>query len=422
MKKQNEDILLQRCRTLIENKLGWGSADLWHNEVYTELSEAIRQETNVLLSPTTLKRVWGRLKYQGTPSISTLNTLAQFAGYLNWRDFKQKGKLPKAKAENRKKKSHIALVLMSSAFLLILLISLFSMINLNKSNPSIADLSQIQFSSQPVTEGIPNTVIFNFDLGSVRADSISIQQSWDTQKSFGVKANQKQATGIYYYPGYFRAKLLLDGKIVKEHDLFVKSDSWMGAIDYRPIPKYVDQDGFLDEKLAFSSSIIDEIAVNETPVGSSFHKVQDFGNVSGDNITFNTSIRNAYKDKWAVCQNINILLLGTEGAFILPFSITGCVSDISLMLNDLYLNGKEHDLSAFGADFSEFRNVHLEVKDKKVLIALDGKTIFEGAYSKSIGKLVGVRYRFLGAGEVRHVSVADANGESILNDTFGDYK
>ncbi|MGB5820903.1 MAG: hypothetical protein WBG90_15565, partial [Saonia sp.] len=75
MHTYSEHKLVQSCLLQIEEKLNWGSSSLWHNDVFVELSEVIHEKTQVLLSPTTLKRVWGRVDYKSDPSISTLNTL-----------------------------------------------------------------------------------------------------------------------------------------------------------------------------------------------------------------------------------------------------------------------------------------------------------------------------------------------------------
>ena len=89
MKDFPDHKILQTCLLQIEANLGWGKADSWPNEAFDELSSLIQENTSVLLSPTTLKRVWGKVNYQSSPSINTLNTLAQFAGHKNWLDFQE---------------------------------------------------------------------------------------------------------------------------------------------------------------------------------------------------------------------------------------------------------------------------------------------------------------------------------------------
>src|SRR5688500_4775542 len=85
---------LQLCRQLIEQKLGWTSLSEWRNYEFTELSDKIFEATDIQLSTTTLKRVFGKLKYESLPSSVTLNTLAQYLGFENWMQFKSQQKAP----------------------------------------------------------------------------------------------------------------------------------------------------------------------------------------------------------------------------------------------------------------------------------------------------------------------------------------
>ena len=54
----------------------------------SRLSEKIQEQLNIPLSHVTLKRIWGKVKYDSLPNTHTLNTLVQFVGYENWREFK----------------------------------------------------------------------------------------------------------------------------------------------------------------------------------------------------------------------------------------------------------------------------------------------------------------------------------------------
>ncbi|KAA1245579.1 hypothetical protein [Aquimarina sp. RZ0] len=413
-----EHKLVQQCLLEIEKKLGWGSSDLWHNDVFIELSEHIQQHTQILLSATTLKRIWGRVTYNNSPSISTLNTLSKFAGYENWRDFKNKNDRKKASWLEKNVLQHIGIIFITAAIMAIAFISFYSMTGFYNKTETI-DISQVTFSSRPITKGLPNSVIFDFDLPRLQSDNIYIQQYWDVTKTIKIKPQQRQATGIYYFPGYFNAKLLVDGEVIKEHDLFIGSNDWIGTVDYEPVPKYIQSDDIRSHTLSMPLSIVEEIATQQSPVVSSFHLVNDFKNVSGDYISIKTVIRNAYREKWAVCQKLKIVILGTNGVIVIPFSIPGCVSDINLILNDVYYSGKEHDLSDFGIDFSDFRDIDIQIKEKKVTIFIDQQAVYTNSYNNSIGNLIGIRYRFLGAGKVKFLSITDlSNSKSILLEDF----
>jgi hypothetical protein len=88
---KNEVFYVEKCRELVEQKLSWGDSANWQNQDFERLSERIFEVTKVNLSSSTLKRVWGKVSYNSTPHPTTLNTLARFVGYENWRAFTNNG-------------------------------------------------------------------------------------------------------------------------------------------------------------------------------------------------------------------------------------------------------------------------------------------------------------------------------------------
>jgi hypothetical protein len=82
------EFLIEKTIKLYESNTGWGDSDEWTSQDFVILSEKIQERTGVALSYITLKRVWGKVKYDSLPSAHTLDTLVQFLGYENWRDFK----------------------------------------------------------------------------------------------------------------------------------------------------------------------------------------------------------------------------------------------------------------------------------------------------------------------------------------------
>ncbi len=56
------------CLELLEAKLNWGSSQYWVNYDFEKLSLEIEHKTGVNLSVTTLKRLWGKVKYPHAPT------------------------------------------------------------------------------------------------------------------------------------------------------------------------------------------------------------------------------------------------------------------------------------------------------------------------------------------------------------------
>ena len=78
--------------------------ETYGKEVFTPLqfealADDIMRRTGKLLSPTTLKRLWGYLKEVQTPRISTLDVLARYCGWRDYEDF-LKGNVPDIESGN----------------------------------------------------------------------------------------------------------------------------------------------------------------------------------------------------------------------------------------------------------------------------------------------------------------------------------
>lgn len=406
----NDQQLLLKCRRLIAEKLSWPPADEWRNYEFNELSENILESTGVGLSTTTLKRLFGKVQYNNLPSSTTLNAIANYLGYDSWMHFKAQQSLPTSplgtlmtKETDRVKQRSLKPFFVGTAIIGIIVVCGFLFFQ-GKQAKALVDTSGVVFSSRPLAEGLPNSVVFKLDLKGIKSDDILIQQSWDSTKTIRINPGQTEATGIYYRPGYFRAKLIVDGRIIREHDLFIKSENWMATIDHEPVPDYLSKDELIDAdgQLSIAPAVMEVVKKFDKPVTMTYHLVKPFNGVHSDNFTLATSIKNTWGEGPAVCKTAKIFVLCTKGAFIIPFTIPGCVSDVNLMLGDKYLRGKEHDLSAFGIDVSDWTDVKLEVRARKVKIFAGEKLIWQDEYKENMGDVVGMRFSFLGGGMVKN--------------------
>lgn len=402
--------LLKYCLQKIEEKLGWASNELWQNQDFELLSNRIFDETNIKLSITTLKRVWGKVSYSSEPSISTLNALANFIGYENWSELKNNKPVshtPKA-STGKAIPSRYFLV----AFLLIIVIVFFgqSISSLKSDKP---DLSQVKFGANPVTLGLPNSVVFKYEFGANRIEKASIQQSWNEKLTFSINPNGKEATGIYYYPGYFKARLIGNGQILKEQDLHIRTDGWMGTIAQDGIPRYLYYDELkTSNTLRLSDELINELHDQEIPEAKilTYNFFDDLSPVKGYDFIFEVRFRNTYKKSNGICQRVLLLVHGKEAIYLSPFSIPGCTSEIDLITAGKTYSGKENDLSVFGIDASEWQKFKLVVINQEANYYLNDKLILNKKTESSIGDIVGFKLRFEGAGEVDYVKLSNQSG------------
>ncbi len=397
---------LKKCRELIEEKLAWGSSERWQNQDFENLSERIFEETRIHLSTSTLKRLWGKTPYDSTPNLGTLNALAQFAGYNNWRVFSsaQVTLLPQPPkisftvfiAPPHHLRFSVALCL----FILLIPRSLSAFWNYS---PNLR-YHDISLSSQLVTTGLPTTAFIIYDVTGSNADSVFIQQNWDTHQRIKVDKHKYQWARTYYTPGVYPIQLVLNDSVVQNHDLIIETDGWLRMIDKKPIPVYFPKNQ-VEHPKPIGITVADLEQTNANLLQSvpwvSLFKVQKMMVVPSQHFVMETSLRNTFGKGDGVCQQTKIALLGTKGTITIPLCTKGCVADLQVIVNNRVFDGHTEDLSGLGVDFKNWAKVRCEVKNHSMTVFVNDKPAFSRPINHNIGTIVGTRIQFLGAGEVQ---------------------
>ena len=418
---EKEKRLLQLCCRQIEQTLNWGDSETWSNDDFEHLSEKIFDKTRVQLSISTLKRIWGKVRYENSPTTATLNALAGFLEYENWRDFRQKNETNHLSAVSEdasalilpvaapllaiKLKKHNLLVVLIA----VIVIALAVMFLVKKKAPMPVDPSRVKFEAVRVSDTLPNSVIFNYDASAFHSDSVYIQQSWDPRRRELVDGNGKQHTSIYYHPGYFIAKLIVDNQIKKECIVNIQTKGWKGIIDKEPVPTYLSpkesqNDGFMGISAATLQQKTGSPVFNE--VGVKFANVHDFKEIDPNNFIFETNLRNTSSVEACICRRVNAVILLKGSAIILPLCDKGCISNINLLTGDGWISGKDHDLSGFGCDFNQFQDLKCVVANHRFRVYLDNKLVIDISQKNTLNGIAGIRFEFEGAGQVKDLSLS----------------
>jgi hypothetical protein len=426
----SQDKLVESCKRLIETKLGWGSPELWTNQDYERLSMRILDETRVNLSPATLKRIWGKVRYDSKPTVTTLDTLARFAGYESWRIFAlqvlsakvlESEMPPTEKPLDKRfyfgKKEIITFAALAIALLVGLLFYGF-----RKKSPQEhqkANAAAYTFSSKKlVSEGVPNTVIFDYDASSAKStDTIYIQQSWDPRLREQVSAVDHHHSSIYYQPGFFAAKLIVNDQVVKEHPLFITTKGWLPMVDLKPVPVYFKESDLKMKgrlRLALEKLIEYNIPMQPLPPFICYYNVRDFPGITTDSLLFETSLKNEYSEGAAACQHTEVHLLFEGGALVIPLSAKGCVSELTFLNKE----GTKNDLSVLGVDFSKWTKVKVKMINGAGTLYINDQQAFIFEWMMPPAKVVGMQYRFQGTGSVNQVKLSRLDGKVIYEESF----
>lgn len=421
----NNQEVLQECCRQIEARMGWGRSAEWQRGDFETLSSRIQEETGVLLSVSTLKRVWGKVKYDSLPSLTTLNTLARFAGHGGWRELKQQfsdgeaeeNALPVRETEPRRSNR----LLWAGLGCLFVLLGIWMGIRWLKGQP-VRARGIYTFSMEPLADGIPNSVVFHYDARAAGDDSVFFQQSWDPRRRVAVPATGNVYTSIYYYPGHFKAKLIVGKDIVKEQELLIRSGGWLTAVEQEhPVPVYYSKAETVHDgawRLTARQLEARNIPLQPKPPVTKLFYIEDMKGLSADDFTFEATLRNEYVQGSAICGGIRIVLHGTESAHIVPLAKPGCVGEMFLMVGDTSFMATNADLSRLGCDVSQWVKLRYEVKNRQAKVFVNGKEAFRHTYVKTAGDLVGLSIRFDGTGAVDSVAFARPDGTPVLTETF----
>ncbi len=404
----------------IEVNFKHGAGQNWTNQDFEELSDKIFQSTGKTLSITTLKRIWGRTESKTKPSLTTLNILSEFAGYSGWRDFALINKNMDRSIAKKKSKGFFSKksLLIGSVLLIITFLVVFQTHFLSKREATKTDdfeEGEIEFTLKKVASGYPNTVIFEYDVGNLSYDSLFLQQSWDQTKRVHLKNKKGLVTSTYYYPGYFLSKLVIDNKIIKEHELYIPTHNWQGIlIDDSYEYAYLEPRNILLDSTIRLDHEVREQMIEGSVMELYLANLTKEPEIDGTNFTMESEFRMSTGAKGSICHNIRMTITGTREVLSFQFGIPGCIGDLLFYLNKEMISGRDNDLTGFGIEVGDWTNCKIRVKNKKVAVFMGGKQVYSYLLSSNIGNVGGVQWMFQGIGEIRKLEIYDAKKKMNL--------
>ena len=403
---------IKKLIAIIEQQLDWGDPSAWQSRDFEILNQLIYDKTKVSLSESTLRRIWGRVEYKHLPSATTLDTLAQFAGFESWRTFIKQNNDEAAGTKTNilpVKRSEKIGINVTYIVLTVVLIATgaVSFFIIKRADPGI-NAADYKFSSQRLTNAIPNSVIFDYDAENAPGDSVYVQQSWDPHTKTLVDKKMHQHTSVYYEPGFYQAKLLVGKKVVKEHKLMIPTEGWLGLIEDNPVPVYLNPQDFIQkDMLNLPVAVIKQknMSMQPKPTSVKYYNVGNFKPVPVNDFNYSAEIKNGYKEGEAACQFAAVALITDSGPIIIPLSIKGCVSELTLFSVDWIISGKTANLSGFGIDLSDWVKVSCKSTAKTIRYYVNNKQVFEFQLPAANVKIVGVWFGFQGTGAVKNIEL-----------------
>ena len=393
---------------LVAQKFNRGKAKNWQNKDFDDLSLAIRNKTKVTISPSTLKRIFGKVSTPNRyyPQKATLEALKNYTGY----EFQQ----PQANSMLKPYKINKKLFWLAIPLVLTCLGIIYSA----KSFKNISD-NQVKASIELVTiDGKnPATVFLRYDT-PVTEDSLFLNFG-DGYKPEYIVEGKKEISRYYRYPGNFNITIEKNGQVISDTlKIKIETNGWE-ALAYYFDQQYKERfypiiikESYKNNALFYSTSELSKFGIDTSRIVVMRLDNYFSNQNNADSFIFNTSIKRASYWPALRCYGMEIIVAGEKGDISFKFVQPGCSKWASCQISEKIINGDSKEVTLLGIDFSEFKNIQIRNLDQTVSLIVDEQEIITDTYKNSIGNICGISYVFHGNGSVDYTFLQV--GDSVI--------
>ncbi len=386
-----------------ETKFGRDSSANWRNKDFEDLSFEINQLTKILISPATLKRIFGKVKISTdySPQESTIKALEEYSGYV-----------PERTSSSKK----IGWLKYSAALLVPIVFFLFWLFLQKENNENIGDCKLVLLK---VEGNGPASAYFNYSVPESK-DSIFLNFG-DGSGWLHITGEDQTVSHFYGYPDYFNTEIRTREKVLTEQvRVFVPTTGWKALAHYfnpELIERYFPvpfKGNVLDGIFHATRNSLASLGIDSTEIIvirlDNFQKT----NVPGDNFILKSRFKNSSFWPAIRCFSVYYTVQGTTGKVLIKFVGKGCSNVSELVIGEKSAYGSGTDLSCFTVDLHQWSDIEIRNTNKLVSVAIGDSVVFENQYEQSIGEILGSTIMFHGSGSVDYIYLKDEHDNPIF--------
>ncbi len=430
---------LEICCRYAAEKYGKPVISEWTNGDYIKLGGILSKHTDVYISASTLKRIFGKLKTSGRyyPQKATRDALANYTGFTNWETFIQKHPRP-AKHEDAKlspdannslepsfpNKNNHSRKPIGWLLLIIVFITggvVFWQLQKKDNNTILHPGEARLLCNNPEGEN-PHSAIFKLQLPagfSASPEEFTID--------FGDGHFEKKilpgllVTHYYEVPGRYYAVLKHKGIRLDTIPIYLKTKSWTAtATMQQDTTRVYPINGALfvsGNMLATANELLHAGVDTNRTFFVHFVNTKPLA-ISGDDFELSTNVTTSLPRPGIRCSQVNIILYGEKTQHRVVIIKHGCESWAFLQFSEVFKDGEREDLSSLGTDLTNGGKIRFQVINKKVKLWVNDKMVHQNKYENSLGKLYGVNITFAGIGMVSDFHLTDLKSGNVFSDGF----
>ncbi len=377
----------------IEKQLGIPRNQEMHHKDFQLLEEQIFAATKVRISTSTLKRIWGTVKYESLPQIQTIDVLSRFAGYRNWYHFVKKKK--SSRFINKK-------VFFSLFIIFCVVTALFYYFNTTPPGYT--------FNFFCKNQEYPADIRVNYAFDKA-VDDFYIKFSF-SDHIISLKEKDSLLLKRIYHPGLQHVKLFYKKKLLEKHSFFVNTHGWVVTESFQHSAPWFKKNVTIENGKLYN---LPSIADNEHTAHLNYYqKFEDYQGL----LEMKTLFRLSYSDKNTVFHKATIGLDFEHGMIDLGFISPGNKSKSHLIIGKEVISGFKNDLINMEIEKDVWNPLMVKLKDSVVVAQLDGEEIFRYPVQSSLGKFTGMNFHSKDTIAFEYVTITGKNGDVIYKDDF----
>lgn len=429
---------LEICCRCVGEKFGHPVISGWTNGDYIQLSGVLSRQMNVQISPNTLKRIFGKLKTTDRyyPQKVTRDTLARYAGFIDWDEFVQKHPRPKSEEAIPEKilntvsetvheplkekalgRSHLRIEMLS-----MLIIAALTIWWLRKDNetvlPAPGDVDLVCENSEGTN---PHSAVFRLKLSKqFKGRTNNFILDFGDQKTRHTISADKLLTHYYEIPGRYYPVLLYNDVPLDTISVYLKTNGWTATAnmqtDSTRVYPLADRSLFKGKNLRVSTGELSRAGVD---TGRTFfvHFVNTTPlEVSGDHFELTATVRASEERPGVRCSQVNVTVFGQESRHFFSLMKLGCASFNGLQFSENVVSGVSEDLRNMSRDLSGGGTLKLQVSNLQGKLWINDKPVYQASYQKPLGRIFGVEVLFSGIGELYSMKLKDLRTGVVYNE------
>lgn len=429
----NDEEILNECYRLVEYKTGWRSSTMWTARDFEKLTEIIYKKSGIMISVSTLKRIFGKTKlYKDsyTPQGATKNALAIYLDYVSWDDFAKNFPsqidpvVPYLNSEAPSGWSQIKLVLFKPiagiVLLLVVVVSYFGVKVLEVGN---RPLDKPLFRVDKHVGLSRLNVNFFYDLENIKSDLIYLDKDDNSHHPL-IKLSHHSCCKevVYDLPGYYKPSLIINDKAHLSDSVHVLTNGWEGYLLFN------GEDRKIKKEVVYSNGTMlipknfigreDSGKVNPAMFWTYYVNSKDF-KLNGDDFSFLVKARNDPLDGGLFCNDISIHITGSNSDVKFDFvDQPECKKWVELQVGELRQNGRFHNLGVFVKPLKKWNIFKVIIHKNVARVYYNNTNIYSTIYKTSIGAIKTIGISFAGVGRLDYVRMYDEKRQMTFSSEF----